>query len=271
MPWVFNPVLGTDEWIPDVPISFGGDVLDPTHGVRGGNPVRGSGQVGGQAGTGSDFGPVIPSGPFQHGDPGPNDTPPVIPGPAGIVQSPQDARVQTISAAGGYLPIVYGKAKYAGLTVLNNKGARHFNGVVRCVPEALGIPLKWRRPRRVFVNSMSDLFHKNVPFAFVDRVFAVMALCPRHTFQVLTKRPERMAEYFASFENDVEVDGVTGLMRLGHAAGQMLDGDWIWGEGKRHRRAIEQLICDAYEEDVEDESEPGGAMVATPITWPLRR
>lgn len=89
-----------------------------------------------------------------------------------------------------------GQEKYAGLTVLNKRGERHFNGVVRTVPEALTIPLKWRKPRRVFVNSMSDLFHKDVPFEFIDRVMAVMALCPRHTFQVLTKRPERAAEYF---------------------------------------------------------------------------
>ena len=62
-------------------------------------------------------------------------------------------------------------------------------------PERLSLPLSWKKPRRVFVNSMSDLFHEDVPFEFIDRVFAVMALCPQHTFQVLTKRPERMAEY----------------------------------------------------------------------------
>lgn len=85
--------------------------------------------------------------------------------------------------------------KYGGLTVLNPKGERQFNGVVRCHEDALDIPLKWKKPRRIFVNSMSDLFHKGVPFEFVDKVFAVMALCPQHMFQVLTKRPERMAEY----------------------------------------------------------------------------
>ena len=88
-----------------------------------------------------------------------------------------------------------GQSKYAGLTVLNGKGDRHFNGTVRCVEDALAAPLSWKRPRLIFVNSMSDLFHKAVPFEFIDRVFAVMALCPQHTFQVLTKRPERMAEY----------------------------------------------------------------------------
>jgi len=88
-----------------------------------------------------------------------------------------------------------GQAKYAGLTVLNPKGDRHFNGIVRTAEPALKIPFGWRKPRRVFVNSMSDMFHKSVPFEFIDRVFAVMALCPQHTFQVLTKRAERMKEY----------------------------------------------------------------------------
>ena len=60
-------------------------------------------------------------------------------------------------------------------------------------PEALELPLHWRQPRMVFVNSMSDLFHKNVPTAFIEQVFAVMAACRRHTFQILTKRAGRLA------------------------------------------------------------------------------
>ncbi len=66
---------------------------------------------------------------------------------------------------------------------------------VRCHPERLEQPLRWRRPRRIFVNSMSDLFHESVPDDFIDRVFAIMALATQHTFQVLTKRPERMQRY----------------------------------------------------------------------------
>jgi protein gp37 len=66
---------------------------------------------------------------------------------------------------------------------------------VRCHQDRLDIPLHWKIPRRIFVNSMSDLFHEDVPFEFIDQVFAVMALCSQHTFQVLTKRAERMAEY----------------------------------------------------------------------------
>lgn len=66
---------------------------------------------------------------------------------------------------------------------------------VQLHPDRLAKPLHWKKPRMIFVNSMSDLFHESVPFDFVDQVFAVMALCPQHTFQQLTKRPERMAAY----------------------------------------------------------------------------
>jgi protein gp37 len=76
-----------------------------------------------------------------------------------------------------------------------HSGRAVFTGDVRMVPDKLTEPMGWKRPAMVFVNSMSDLFHESVPFDFVDQVWAVMALCPRHTFQVLTKRPERMAEY----------------------------------------------------------------------------
>ena len=65
-------------------------------------------------------------------------------------------------------------------------------------PKRLRLPMSWKKPRRVFVNSMSDLFHQDVPFEFIDRVFAIMALTPQHTYQVLTKRPERMQEYMGS-------------------------------------------------------------------------
>jgi len=60
-------------------------------------------------------------------------------------------------------------------------------------PELIDLPKRWRRPRVVFVNSMSDLFHADVPEVFIQQVFGVMAECPQHTFQVLTKRAERLA------------------------------------------------------------------------------
>jgi len=83
-------------------------------------------------------------------------------------------------------------------------GERKFTDV-RCHPERLEAPLHWRKPRRVFVNSMSDLFHEDVPDEFIDRVFAVMALAPQHTFQVLTKRPERMRAWVSDPETPFRV------------------------------------------------------------------
>lgn len=85
------------------------------------------------------------------------------------------------------------KEKYGGLV---NEGKDHFNGKVKIHPEVLKEPLSWRKPRKVFVNSMSDLFHPSVPFEFIDQVFEVIAKNPRHIFQILTKRPKRMSEFF---------------------------------------------------------------------------
>lgn len=80
-----------------------------------------------------------------------------------------------------------------------------WNGTVRIVPEHLTDPLRWRRPRMIFVNSMSDLFHDALADEQIDRVFGVMAACeflgrdaaPGHTFQILTKRPQRMLAYLS--------------------------------------------------------------------------
>ncbi len=92
-------------------------------------------------------------------------------------------------------------------------GPKGWNGQVRLVPDALEQPLHWKKPRRIFVCSMSDLFHESVPFEYIDRVFAVMALCPQHTFQVLTKRPAQMEDYLAyagKYDNlQEEVDRLT--------------------------------------------------------------
>ena len=71
-----------------------------------------------------------------------------------------------------------------------------WNGKAIFLPDRLDKPLRWRKPRMVFVNSMSDLFHKDVTDEKIAAVFCSMAAAPRHTFQVLTKRPERMREWF---------------------------------------------------------------------------
>jgi protein gp37 len=67
-------------------------------------------------------------------------------------------------------------------------------------PAALELPLRWKKPRVIFVNSMSDLFHKDVPLDYVRRVFDVMNRCPTHTFQILTKRPEVAAAYSGALD-----------------------------------------------------------------------
>jgi protein gp37 len=84
-----------------------------------------------------------------------------------------------------------GQKKYRGLTVLRN-GVRTFNGKITLDEEALEIPLKRTKPTVYFVNSMSDLFHEDVPLTFVEKVFDVMWQT-EHVFQILTKRPDRMA------------------------------------------------------------------------------
>lgn len=86
---------------------------------------------------------------------------------------------------------------YEGLVRASKSGAPRWTGAVRLVPEQLDLPLRWRRPRRIFVDSMSDLFHESLTDEQIATVFAVMGLTVRHTFQVLTKRAERMARWFA--------------------------------------------------------------------------
>lgn len=74
---------------------------------------------------------------------------------------------------------------------------------VRCHGDVLDLPERWQRPRRIFVNSMSDLFHEAVPDEFIDEVFAAMARSPQHVFQILTKRPARMLAYLAQAEGQI--------------------------------------------------------------------
>ncbi len=70
-----------------------------------------------------------------------------------------------------------------------------WNGSIALRPEILEIPLRWKRPRKIFVCSMSDLFHPSVPFEFIDKVVEVFVKCPQHTGILLTKRAERLYEY----------------------------------------------------------------------------
>ena len=85
-----------------------------------------------------------------------------------------------------------------GLTTMTKAGPV-WNGVVRFNEQWLDQPLRWRDPRMIFVVAHGDLFHENVPDEWIDPVMWTMAYCPRHTFQVLTKRLERMASYIRNF------------------------------------------------------------------------
>ena len=85
-----------------------------------------------------------------------------------------------------------GLPKYQNLTRISG-GKPKWTGSVRTDAASLEMPFRWRKPRMVFVNSMSDLFHEQVPALFIAQVWDVMASARKHTFQILTKRPERMA------------------------------------------------------------------------------
>lgn len=104
-------------------------------------------------------------------------------------------------------------------------------------PDRLSQPLKWKRPRRIFVNSMSDLFHEQIPFYFIADVFGVMQRAHWHTFQVLTKRPARALEFMQWME--AEDDEVGGNLRD--------EGDWpcpnVWlgVSVEDQRRALERI------------------------------
>ena len=151
-----------------------------------------------------------------------------------------------------------GQAKYEGLI---NPGKEHFNGVVKLHEAALEIPLKRKKPTMYFVNSMSDLFHKDVPDQFINGVFAVMAMCPQHTFQVLTKRPKRAALYMAAVQAEIDSDDADGSIsfirsKIAHAfryVSKELCGDPFWMNAPL-------LLWDNSDAPAECERTPG---------WPL--
>ena len=111
-----------------------------------------------------------------------------------------------------------------------------WTGEVRWNEQWLDQPLRWKRPRRIFVCAHSDLFHENVPSNWIDTVFAVMALAPQHQFQVLTKRPERMRDYLRGAPVDrggfrsiasrdsIIVEAIRGDQANGRLPGSGLDG-----------------------------------------------
>lgn len=120
-----------------------------------------------------------------------------------------------------------GKGKptpYDGLVKLVG-GEPRWTGEVRLVAEHLADPLRWRRPRRIFVNSMSDLFHESLTNEQIAAVFGVMAACPQHTFQILTKRAQRMREWFEWADGPLHcIQHALMTIGLGGNADRMLTG-----------------------------------------------
>jgi protein gp37 len=112
---------------------------------------------------------------------------------------------------------------YAERLVNGRMRNRHPGGfeVVRVHPDRVNLPLRWRRPRRVFVNSLSDLFHEQIPNEWRVEIFAVMAAARRHTFQILTKRPGPMASLLSrpSFRDAVRDRAMGKVLR---------DPAWSW-------------------------------------------
>lgn len=103
---------------------------------------------------------------------------------------------------------------YDGLAVKTSQGYK-WTGKIDLAHDALSKPIYWKRPRKIFVNSMSDLFHEDVPEWYIDQIFVTMAMAKQHIYQVLTKRPERMRDYIKAFSweravaNCVGADGVS--------------------------------------------------------------
>lgn len=84
--------------------------------------------------------------------------------------------------------------KYRDTAMRTRGGLPVFTGHINLDRASLDLPRSWRLPRLIFVNSMSDVFHEQVPLSYIKEIFAVMVACPQHTFQILTKRPERASE-----------------------------------------------------------------------------
>ena len=92
--------------------------------------------------------------------------------------------------------------KWHGLATVNENGDPRWTGEVRFLPERLDEPLRKRKPQRIFVCDMSDMFHERVTNEQIAAIFGVMAACPQHTFQVLTKRAERLPLWFEWLEKE---------------------------------------------------------------------
>lgn len=126
---------------------------------------------------------------------------------------------------------------YHGLAEMRN-GKAYWTGKVDLVDDKLLDPLGWTRPRKVFVNAMSDLFHEQLTAGQIDQVVAVMASAPIHTFQVLTKRPKQMALYLAEPDTPERIQAAMNqIAGHRHTLKWPLPNVW-WGASMGHQAAV---------------------------------
>lgn len=124
-----------------------------------------------------------------------------------------------------HIPLLH---RYRGLTKKVN-GKPVWTGRITLAPEDVLLqPLHWKKPRMIFVNSMGDLFHESIPDEWIDKVFAVMALCPQHTFQVLTKRAERMRAYFCEVRDRTRWHKINDAIRALAKERELNSYEWSW-------------------------------------------
>lgn len=139
-----------------------------------------------------------------------------------------------------------------GLTKEVN-GRPVWTGEVRFNEEWLTLPLRWKKPRRIFVCAHGDIFHSNVPDGWLDKIFAVMVLASQHTFQVLTKRPDRMRSYIKSITQGRRdaliaraVFDVTGSVHAAFSVGlllrrQVIDNVWLGVTAENQEQANKRI------------------------------
>lgn len=106
------------------------------------------------------------------------------------------------------------KGRYLPLVYKTENGNKNWSGTINLFPDVLMKPLKAKQPTKYLI-SMTDLFHKDVPFDYIDKVFAVMALCERHTFLITTKRADVMADYFSNIQYRAEAIAIEAEMISG--------------------------------------------------------
>jgi protein gp37 len=137
------------------------------------------------------------------------------------------------------------------LTKVEGKARPRWTGAVAFHEDRLEQPFRWRKPARVFVNSMGDLFHENVTNEMLDRVWAVMLLSGRHTFQILTKRPQRMLDYLrAPGRYDRVIDAASrfrrerrGLLGIAISNPATFPAPWIWlGVSAENQAAADERV-----------------------------